>query len=197
MTAPDPDARTVRTGPVRLVGFCGSLREGSLNAAVLATAAGLAGADAPLTVYPDLGRLPYFRHDVEMAGAPPEVEEFRALVGGADGVLITAPEYAHGMSGVLKNALEWLVGSGGVVGTPVAVVTASPSTTGGDRAQGWTRETLAVMDAVLLPPMLVRRAGARIRDGAVHDPEVIGELRALMGELTRAARDAAEAADAG
>ena len=144
-----------------------------------------------------VSRLPYFDHDVEMAGPPPEVTEFRALVGEADGVLIASPEYAHGMSGVLKNALEWLVGSGGVVGTPVAVVTASPSMTGGDRAQAWVRETLEVMEAVLLPSLLVRRASGRIRDGAVHDPEVLGALRTLMGELTSAAREKATRAAAG
>lgn len=177
--------------PIRLAGLCGSLRAGSLNAVVLATAAGLTGPDAVFTMHPGLDRLPYFDHDVETVGPPPVVEEFRTLVGEADGVLIASPEYAHGTSGVLKNALEWLVGSGGVVGTPVAVVTASPSMTGGDRAQAWLRETLEVMDALLLPSLLVQRASARIGDGAVHDPEVLDALRTLMGQLTSAAREKA------
>ncbi|MDI5964891.1 NADPH-dependent FMN reductase [Streptantibioticus silvisoli] len=178
---------TSAPAPLRLAGLCGSLRSGSLNAAVLATAARLAGPRAVLTVHPDLGRLPFFNHDVEMAGCPPQVVAFRELVGAADGVLVASPEYAHGTSGVLKNALEWLVGSGGVVNKPVAVVTASPSMTGGDRAQAWVRETLEVMDAVLLPPLLIQRASARIRDNAVHEPEALEGLRSLVDALTDAA----------
>ena len=40
------------------------------------------------------------------------VIEFRRELQKCDGVLISSPEYAHGVPGVLKNALDWIVGSG-------------------------------------------------------------------------------------
>jgi len=36
-------------------------------------------------------------------------------------VLISSPEYAHGVPGVLKNMLDWLVSTGELVGKPVAL----------------------------------------------------------------------------
>ena len=41
---------------------------------------------------------------------------FRAALKSANAVLLSSPEYAHGVPGVLKNALDWLVGSGELVG---------------------------------------------------------------------------------
>ena len=177
-------------GPVRLAGLCGSLRNGSLNAAVLATAADLCGPSATMSIHPGLDRLPYFSHDIEMDCPPPPVVEFRELLSGADAVLITSPEYAHGTSGMLKNALEWSVGSGDLVGKPVAVVTASPSFTGGDRAQAWVRETLEVMGAVLLPPLMIASAGPQFRDGRVQDEAILNDLRSVIAQLAEAAHEA-------
>ncbi|MCE0445230.1 NAD(P)H-dependent oxidoreductase, partial [Streptomyces tricolor] len=77
--------------------------------------------------------------------------ELRAAVGAADALLIVTPEYAHGTSGVLKNALEWLVGGGEIAAKPVALASASPAITGGDRARAWLAETLTVMGAQVIP----------------------------------------------
>lgn len=184
---------TATPAPLCVAALCGSLRDGSLNAAVLATAAGLLDGSATLTVNDGLDRLPFFNPDVEATAPPRVVEDYRAFLAEADAVLIAAPEYAHGMSGVLKNALEWSVGSGDFAGKPTAVVSASPSMTGGDRAQAWTRETLEVMDAVLLPPLLIPCASAKIRDGRVHDESTLRELRTLLSGLAAAARESAMA----
>jgi len=95
------------------------------------------------------------------------------------------------MSGVLKNALEWVVGGGELVGKPTAVVTASPSMTGGDRAQAWLTETLEVMGAAILPePLPIALASAKVRDGRVVEPETLDQLRGVLTSL----RQAAEAA---
>ncbi|MFI9235194.1 NADPH-dependent FMN reductase [Streptomyces cinnamoneus] len=177
--------------PINVLALCGSLREGSLNSAVAHTAAGLCRPPVSLTVHEGLGGLPFFNPDVERDCPPPEVLAFRARLAAADAVLITSPEYAHGTSGVLKNALEWVVGSGELVDKPVAVVTASPSMTGGDRAQAWLRETLEVMSARVLPAGLrIACAGAKITDGRVTDETTLAELGTLVAELARAGAEA-------
>jgi len=38
--------------------------------------------------------------------------DFRIRLQAADGVLISSPEYAHGVPGAMKNALDWVAGSG-------------------------------------------------------------------------------------
>lgn len=178
-----------RGARVRLVGVCGSLRDGSLNAAVVATAAELCAEDGVvLERYRGIGALPFFNPDVETAGPPPAAEEWRAALAAADGVLVASPEYAHGTSGVLKNALEWVVGGGELTDKPVLVVTASPSMTGGDRAQAWVTETLQVMGARVLPEALaIPQASAKIDGGRVTDPPTRRALRSALTALTTAA----------
>ncbi|MFG2846463.1 NADPH-dependent FMN reductase [Kitasatospora sp. NPDC048296] len=166
----------------------GSLREGSLNRSVALTAADLCGPGTELTIFEGLAGLPYFEHDVEVAGPPASVMAFRAELKSADAVLITCPEYAAGMSGVLKNGLEWIVGGGELVGKPVAVVTASPATTGGERARAWTTETLRMMGADVLPEsMSIPVAGPKMKGGRVADEATLDQLREVLAAMARSA----------
>jgi NAD(P)H-dependent FMN reductase len=66
------------------------------------------------------------------------------LLGAADGILISTPEYAHGLPGSLKNMLDWLVSDGALVDKPVAILCSSP--TGGQFAQASLVETLRTMN---------------------------------------------------
>lgn len=168
-----------------VLALCGSLRERSLNGAVLRTAVERCAAPHEMRIGPDPGRLPFFRQDVEESGAlPPEVVEFRERAGAAGGVLIATPEYANGTSGVLKNALEWLVGGGQLYDKPVALVSASPSALGGDRAQAWLRETLTMMGARLVPDgLLIPQATAKVQDGRLVDGATVKELDELLARL--------------
>nr|WP_237546970.1 NAD(P)H-dependent oxidoreductase [Streptomyces sp. SID161] len=201
-TGPTGDSGVPRLAPRKLIvvktlGLCGSLRSGSLNAAVLRAAAELTVPPRELTVDAGLDRLPYFDAEVEETALPEVVAEFRAAVGAADGLLIVTPEYAHGTSGVLKNALEWLVGGGEVDGKPVALASASPTATGGDRARAWLAETLTVMGARLVTPDLrIPQATLKIVDGRLTDEPTRTALAALLDDLARAAAGAGEV-DAG
>src|SRR5262249_60565012 len=89
------------------------------------------------------GHLPLFNPDLDGEGAvpPPPVHEFRGLLRAADGVLLSCPEYGHGVPGTLKNALDWIVSTGELEGKPVALIVASPS--GGGWARGALGPTLA------------------------------------------------------
>src|SRR5262245_35593254 len=110
-----------------LLTVSGSLRAGSSNAALLAAAAFVA--PVGLTVAGDraLGSLPAFNPDREEAAVrlPPAVRRWKTALAAADMLLISTPEYAHGIPGALKNALDWVVGSGELVGKPVGVINLS------------------------------------------------------------------------
>jgi chromate reductase len=53
-----------------------------------------------------LADLPPFNPNLDNDSVPPVVADFRSQL---SGVVISTPEYAHGVPGLLKNALDWLV----------------------------------------------------------------------------------------
>ena len=95
-----------------------------------------------MTLYEGLTELPHFNPDRDDV-PDPAVTSLRAQLQAADGVLISTPEYAHGVPGSLKNLLDWVVGSGELVDKPVALLHASRS----PWALASIRETLSVMSA--------------------------------------------------
>ena len=114
--------------PLQLFALSGSLRGGSSNTTALQALQALAPANVTITLYDGLGALPYFNPDLdgEYAALPAPVSALRAQIGQAHGLLISSPEYAHGVPGVLKNALDWLVSSLEFPGKPVALLNISP-----------------------------------------------------------------------
>lgn len=174
---------------MKIVGISGSLRAGSSNAALLHAAAAVAPAGMDIVLYQDMGALPHFNPDLDGIDAvpPPAVAALRALLATADGVLISSPEYAHGVPGSLKNALDWIVSSGELVDKPVVLLNASPS--GGEFAQAALLEILRTMSArVLVEASLVAPFVRKKLDpaGNVTDPEVARALGASLAALAAA-----------
>jgi chromate reductase len=128
---------------MKIIAICGSLRAQSSNLALLHAAATMAG---EVEIYDGLANLPHFNPDDDVEGAtpPPAVAALRTMLAEADGILISSPEYAHGVPGSLKNALDWLVSDGALVGKPVALINASP--VGGEFARDALVETLRTMN---------------------------------------------------
>ena len=116
---------------LRILAISGSLRAVSSNTHLLRAAAQLAPAGVDVVLYDGLAGLPHFNPDVEENVLPGPVADLRAAVGAADGLLISSPEYAHGVPGALKNALDWIVSSGELVGKPTAPTTFTVSTPSG------------------------------------------------------------------
>jgi NAD(P)H-dependent FMN reductase len=132
---------------MRLLAISGSLRTVSLNTRLLRAAALLAPQGVEIEVYKGLGNLPHFNPDLEGA-EPVVVRDFGAQVGAADGIIISTPEYAHGVPGVLKNALDWLVGGSDFINKPVALFNASPRSTS---AIASLTEILLIMSGRIIP----------------------------------------------
>ncbi len=76
-------------------------------------------------MYRGLDKLPHFNPDLEPI-EPSSVTDLRRHIKWSDGLLISTPEYAHGLPGTLKNALDWLVSSEEFIGKPIALFNASP-----------------------------------------------------------------------
>jgi chromate reductase len=169
---------------VRLLAISGSLRAASTNTAALEALALVAPEGVEVALHRDLGRLPPFNPDEDEGERVPfEVEALRALVRQCDGLVIAAPEYAHGVPGALKNALDWLVASDAIPGKPIALINAVPRAF---HAQAALRETLATMAARLVPeafitlPLTGRTIGA---SEIAADPRLAKQLREALDAL--------------
>jgi NAD(P)H-dependent FMN reductase len=146
-----------------IVAISGSLRARSSNAALLRAAASVAPAGVEFVFYEGMGDLPHFNPDLDAEGStPPEpVRRLRELLIRADAILISSPEYAHGVPGSFKNLLDWLVSTGELVGKPVALLNAAPA--GCEYAQSAILETLRTMnwnvvaEACCIRPFVKRR----------------------------------------
>jgi NAD(P)H-dependent FMN reductase len=133
---------------VQLLAVSGSLRAASSNSALLRAAELLSPEGVSIKHYLDVGQLPHF--DPDLADEPPQiVAELRAMVGKADGILISCPEYARGIPGSFKNALDWLVASHEFPDKPVALFNASPRAS---HAQAALRLVLETKSAVVVEP---------------------------------------------
>ena len=165
------------SAPFRLLGISGSLRAGAFSTAVLEALAAASIQHAAYE-YADIGALPHFNQDLYVEPLPPAVARFRDQIANADGLVISSPEYNHGIPGVLKNALDWASrphNGSPLRGKPVLIVTSSHAFTGGVRAQYQIREALfsALARPVATPEIVVGGVGAKIVDGRFQDQPTI------------------------
>jgi chromate reductase, NAD(P)H dehydrogenase (quinone) len=123
-----------------------------------------------------LNDLPHFNPDLESTTIP-AVVDLNTQINWADGLLISTPEYAHGVPGVLKNALDWLVSSEDFVGKPIALWNTSPRAT---HAQADLIEILTTMagrvisEASIAIPLMGKKLDVT---GIIADQEMAGELK--------------------
>ena len=172
---------------MKILAISGSLRSQSSNTAILRAGRILAPADVEIELFDGLGDLPHFNPDLEETVVPASVSRFRAQVASAAALVISSPEYAHGVPGSLKNALDWLVGDTQFAGKHVAFIGIEGRA---EYAQAALRETLRTMAAQIVEPACValsHRTRLLDIDSLIADAEVAAVLRAAMVSLAAAA----------
>jgi chromate reductase len=177
---------------MRVLGISGSLRRGSLNSALLRTAAERLPGGAELVEFDRLGDVPPYSEDAEAIPVPEAVAELREAIRSADAVLIATPEYNHSLPGQLKNALDWAsrpAGRSSLNGKPAAAIGASKSMFGGVWAQAELRKVLAAMGGRVIEAELpVAHAHELLADGRLRlEPEQAERLEGILAELIEAA----------
>jgi len=170
---------------INLLAISGSVRPDSSNTNILRTMASLAPADVMFNFFEGLMTLPHF--DPVATEGDTAVANFRQLLRGADGVVICTPEYAFGVPGVLKNALDWVVSSGEFNEKPVAVISASPLPSGGDKALASLLLTMTALGTMTdSSNMTLSIAGIKKKineHGDVTDPQTLQALRYVLEKL--------------
>ena len=155
---------------IRVAGIAGSLREGSLNKALLRAAVELAPAGMEIEIYARLGEIPPYNDDVFQKGDPEPVADFKAFIGDADALLISTPEYNYGVPGVLKNAIDWASRPSGkcvLNRKPTAIMGSSPGLGGTVRSQHAWRQTFVFTETyVMLQPEIKIPSAAPLFDSS-------------------------------
>ena len=169
----------------------GSLRRGASNTSLLEAAARVAPEGIVVSLYPSIALLPHFNPDddtIDQSTLPRVVADFRKLIGEADALLLSTPEYAHGLPGSFKNALDWLVGSLEFPGKPVAMISPSARST---YAQAQLREILKTMSAQIIDSASVvvplPRREMTVDEIVAADAQA-GALRSVLAELMAVVR---------
>jgi chromate reductase len=170
--------------PAPILAISGSLRTSSVNTAALRAAVS-AGAAAGIAIdLSDAARsLPHFDPDLE--AAPPEtVVRFDRACVEAAGLLISVPEYAHGIPGAFKNALDWTVGTGSLYAKPVAVLDVAHGSRG-----GYVREALdhvfGAMQSDVVRYAVPVAAADRDAAGELAGPAVLEAVREAVTDFAR------------
>jgi chromate reductase len=176
----------------RILAISGSLRAASSNSAILRAAARVAPDGMEVVIHHGIDRLPFFSPDLDRElddpALPPPVRELRAAIASTDAMIISSPEYAHGVPGVLKNALDWLVGGPEMVDRPVLLLNTSPHSVHGYASLAETLRTMSVR-LVEVPPIELPRSGGPLDDEALAaQPRVGVALAAALDRLARATR---------
>ncbi|HYF52677.1 MAG TPA: NAD(P)H-dependent oxidoreductase [Salinarimonas sp.] len=174
---------------VRLLGISGSLRRDSHCTAVLRTLADRMREGVTLTLH-SLEEVPLYNADHDGDQAPGAVKSFKSAISMADGLVICSPEYNYGMPGVLKNAIDWAsrpAFKSPLVDKPVLIMTASPGTAGGVRAQYQVREALSATLArpISRPQVAIASVAQKVSEGRLADAATLEFVDAAVADLLR------------
>ena len=174
----------------------GSLRTGSLNARLAATAGhelAQAGADVTRISLVDFP-LPIYDGDLQTkSGVPKNAVNLKRMMSAHHGVLIVTPEYNSSVPPLVKNAIDWVSrvqdaneNRGQVFRErPFAIAAASEGRLGGTRALAALRLILSACHATVIPDQLALSFASQAYDDMdrLRHPADIEALAALVRQL--------------
>ena len=174
----------------------GSLRSGSLNARLAATAAyefTQAGADVTRIALADFP-LPIYDGDLQSkSGVPKNAVNLKRMMSAHHGVLIVTPEYNSSVPPLVKNTIDWVSRvqdpqeSRGQVfrERPFAIASASEGRLGGTRALAALRLILSACHATVVPNQLALPFASEAYDDMdrLKHPADVEALTALVRQL--------------
>jgi chromate reductase len=172
---------------LNVITLCGSLREGSYNAALTRMLPGLAPSGMKITPSPSWAKIPIYNADDETAnGFPAAVTELADAIRAADGVIIVSPEYNWSIPGGLKNTIDWMsrLKDQPFIGKPVAIQSAARGLLGGSRMQYHLRQTLTMVEALTFgkPEVIVSFAPQKFHETTLEllDETAIGLIKTQL-----------------
>ena len=177
----------------RIVCFAGSTRAASFNVRLVRAAARMAEASGAEVEVLDLADydMPIFGEDLEAEGTPDAARAFKEKLKGADGFLISTPEYNSSYPALLKNAIDWASrpAEGEAMlaafkGKACGLFAASPGGLGGIRVLPQLRTLMMNIGVRVVPPESGRATAHAAFDdeGALTDERARAMVEAVVQE---------------
>lgn len=172
---------------MKLLLISGSLRDGSLNTALLNAAGELLG-DKVTWQLAKIDDVPLYNQDLDGDTKPASVDRLKAQIDEADALVIATPEYNYGIPGVLKNAIDWAsrpAFKSVLAHKKTLLLSASMSDMGGVRAQAQLKQVLAGTLTPIFPAPEFAVGGAqnKFADGALIDDDTRKKLQRLLSDF--------------
>jgi NAD(P)H-dependent FMN reductase len=173
---------------IKVLTLVGSLRAASINRQIAELAADVAPDGVTLTIFDQLGELPFYNEDIDNeADVPASVTALRAVAAEADATLVVTPEYNGSIPAVIKNAIDWLsrpFGDSALKDKPLAVIGGSFGRYGGVWAHDETRKSFGVagprvVESIKLSVPFLSLNGQPPREHA----ETVSNVRDAVGKL--------------
>ncbi|MEZ2220430.1 NADPH-dependent FMN reductase [Rhizobium sp. RCC_161_2] len=178
--------------PLSLYALCGSLRQASTSRRLLRALHAASPDGVSIEICDFIGDLPIFNPDDEGEGTPAIVASFAEKIRDADGLIVSCPEYAHGIPGGFKNALDWLVSRDEVPFKPLMFAHASHR---GDLVLEQLTDVLQTMSLRVMPEAFLRVPLAGKSDEAqavvLVEAQKNGALGTALDRFAQAIRAAA------
>jgi len=166
---------------LKLLALSGSLRKASYNTAAIQALKHLAPSHIDITIG-SIGDLPLFNPDREGEEIQ-ALEQLKASLKESSGLIISSPEYAHGISAPMKNVLDWLVSGETFPYLPIMLINTSPRAS---HALEALKEVLRTMSGNIIESSYVSipLLGSELDvDGIVANHEMATVLRSGLTEF--------------
>jgi chromate reductase, NAD(P)H dehydrogenase (quinone) len=173
---------------LKILAISGSLRSKSSNTRLVKRVADVAGDKFSIDIFSDLHRLPHFNPDAE----PSEdvfVKDLTQRMRVADGLIVSTPEYAHGVPGTLKNALDWLVGTDAFIEKPFALLHASDRSTHAPRSLIEILTTMSGLHVAQADVTIDLRRNDQEADAILLDESNHAKIQASLAILSQFIRE--------
>jgi chromate reductase len=164
---------------LNVITIVGSLRKGSLNAALARQLPKWAPEGMTISASPSWAGFPIYNADDQAEkGFPADVEALSEAVRKADGVIFVTPEYNYSIPGGLKNAIDWIsrIKDQPFAGKPVAIQSVTGGPLGGGRMQYHMRQACVFLDALAFtkPEIFVGMANSKFDEKTLEFKDEAG-----------------------
>src|ERR1700751_227556 len=173
---------------IKVLALVGSLRAASINRQIAELAAEVAPDDVTVTIFDQLGELPFYNEDIDNENdMPASVTALRAAAAEADATLVVTPEYNGSIPAVVKNAIDWLsrpFGNGALKDKPLAVIGGSMGQYGGVWAHDETRTSFGIAGARVVETIKLSVPFRTLQGKAPAEHAELSEnVRDIVGKL--------------
>jgi NAD(P)H-dependent FMN reductase len=172
---------------IKVLTLVGSLRAASINRQIAELAADVAPDGVDVTIFDQLGELPFYNEDIDNENVPAVVTALRAAAAEADAALVVTPEYNGSIPAVIKNAIDWLsrpFGDSALKDKPLAVIGGSYGQYGGVWAHDETRKSFGIAGPRVVESIKLSVPFGSLGGQAPYErAETVANVRDAVGKL--------------